>query len=1568
MAGNWLQLVAESGVWKAFCQTPAGSCQHVDCTGNSEYHGGTQALVNMHQLLIWPPGSCSVHAITCAVQLLFLLIWLGKGLYRFLLPVNAQNLQSKAAQRQKHSTHAVLSRARAFFIASILLSALLFLSYFVLGVLDLVSRWVTKGSNPPMHIEVTTWILAASWLVLTTATNSVRVEKESRIPMLIGAWWTASFLLSLLSLFPNISSYQSYHHLTSMAWVETVSLPVTAFLVVVVAFGKTGVINADDSGLNEPLLQEANGEAVNGEASNVEDDPGVTPYSTASLWSLLSISWINPILAAGYKKPVELTELPYADPGDRAECNYSKLKRNWEKQIEKDPTKPPSLTKALVMSFWWKAATNTLLAFACTVGGYAGPYLIDDFVEYLAGRRRFPYEGYVLVLGFGLAQVVETFAGRMWYIGMQFLGQHFNGSMTALLYRKGLRLSSQSRKGHTTGEIINYVAVDCQRISEMCYYFGDIFNLPFQLLLALLILYKVVGIAAISALVASLLVMLGNLPLARLQDSFQDKLMGAKDKRMKALTESLRSMQILKLQGWETNYLKKIEELRNTEYKFLRGSQYTNAALVFLFWTAPMFVSVATFGTCMLLGIPLTAGRILSALATFRVLQEPIIQLPDLISTLSQTKVSLERLDKYLKEEELQEDAVIHSPIGGEGSMSIEIDGADFKWDPSEDIPILKNINLHVKKGQRVAICGTVGSGKSTLLSSILGEISRTSGSVKVNGTTAYVAQTAWIQSGKIEENVLFGDPMDRSKYEETLRVCALEKDIEMFAYGDQTVIGERGINMSGGQKQRIQLARAVFQDADIYLLDDPFSAVDAHTGSELFRGCVCGALGGKTVLYVTHQVEFLPAADLIVVMRDGKIVQAGKYDELLRAGTDFSILVSAHNEAIDLVSSTSGYSKDEEEENGEDSNEDEEAVNGEDDPAQIVQQLSRNLSRKLSKKTSKETDEDEVLPLENKRQLVEEEERMRGNTSAVVYWIYISAVYKGALIPVILIAQVGFQGLQLASNYWMAWATPATEGEEQKVGNKQLIVVYCILALGTALLISIRAVLLSTVGLLTAQKFFMNMLRAIFRAPMSFFDSTPTGRILSRASSDQNALDDNLPRLFGMFLISAIQLLCIIAIMCQITWKLLFLFVPVSIACVAMQRYYIKTARELKRLMEVLRAPILHHYGESITGAATIRGFGQKQRFLEKQLQLYDKYARAAFHNFCSTQWLMFRMEVLTTIVFTVALIYAIQYMGIMDPGIAGLAVTYGLQLNNMQTLSVWIIGNLENRIISVERIMQFTRIKSEAPLVIEDSRPSKEWPIQGTIDLHDLRVRYNDHSPYVLHGLTCKFAGGQKIGIVGRTGSGKSTLIQTLFRIVEPSGGSIVIDGIDILKIGLHDLRSKLSIIPQDPTLFEGTVRANLDPLQQYSDAEIWEALEKCQLGDVIRAKEEKLDSPVNEDGENWSVGQRQLVCLGRALLKKTTILVLDEATASVDTATDGVIQQTLRTEFRECTVITVAHRIPTIIDSDKALVLADGKIAEYDAPIKLLGNKNSLFYKLVSEYSSRSKSVTDLSELEG
>ncbi|KAK7395420.1 hypothetical protein VNO78_15978 [Psophocarpus tetragonolobus] len=461
-------------------------------------------------------------------------------------------------------------------------------------------------------------------------------------------------------------------------------------------------------------------------------------------------------------------------------------------------------------------------------------------------------------------------------------------------------------------------------------------------------------------------------------------------------------------------------------------------------------------------------------------------------------------------------------------------------------------------------------------------------------------------------------------------------------------------------------------------------------------------------------------------------------------------------------------------------------------------------------------------------------------------------------------------------------------------------------------------------------------------------------------ASTDQSAVDTDIPNQIESFSFSVIQLLGIIVVMSQVAWQVFIVFIPVIAVSIWYQQYYIPSARELSRLVGVCKAPIIQHFAETISGTSTIRSFDQQPRFQETNMKLTDGYSRPKFNIVSAMEWLCFRLDMLSLMTFAFSLIFLISIPpGIIDPGIAGLAVTYGLNLNMIQAWVIWNLCNLENKIISVERILQYTIIPSEPPLVVEENRPDPSWPSHGEVDIQDLQVRYAPHLPLVLRGLTCKFRGGLKTGIVGRTGSGKSTLIQTLFRIVEPTFGEILIDNINISSIGLHDLRSRLSIIPQDPTMFEGTVRNNLDPLEEYTDEQIWEALDKCQLGDEVRKKEGKLDSAVSENGENWSMGQRQLVCLGRVLLKKSKVLVLDEATASVDTATDNLIQQTLRQHFSDSRVITIAHRITSVLDSDMVMLLSQGLIDEYDTPTSLLENKSSSFAQLVAEYTMRSNS---------
>ncbi|KAM7527349.1 hypothetical protein LguiB_030759 [Lonicera macranthoides] len=1408
------------------------------------------------------------------------------------------------------------------------------------------------------HGKGTNWTLillpasqGLAWFVLSFSALYCKFKATEKLPLLLRAWWCVSFIICLCTLYVDGKGFvtEGSKHFSSHVLANFAATPALAFLCFVAIRGDSGIQVYRNSDLQEPLL--------------LEEEAGclkVTPYNEAGLFSLATLSWLNPILALGAKRPLELKDIPLLAPKDRSKANYKVLNSNWEKLKGENPSKQPSLAWALLKSFWKEAARNAVFAGLNTLVSYVGPYMISYFVDYLGGKETFAHEGYILAGIFFAAKLVETLTTRQWYLGVDILGMHVRSALTAMVYRKGLRLSSSAKQSHTSGEIVNYMAVDVQRVGDYSWYLHDIWMLPMQIILALLILYKNVGIASVATLIATIISIVVTIPLARLQEEYQDKLMTAKDDRMRKTSECLRNMRILKLQAWEERYRVTLEEMRSVEFKWLRKALYSQAFITFFFWSSPIFVSAVTFGTSILLGGQLTAGGVLSALATFRILQEPLRNFPDLVSMMAQTKVSLDRITGFLQDEELPKDATIVLRQGIT-NVAIEIIDGEFSWDSSSPRPTLSGIQMKVEKGMHVAVCGMVGSGKSSFLSCILGEIPKISGMVRICGSAAYVSQSAWIQSGNIEENILFGSPMDKAKYKSVLHACCLKKDLELFSHGDQTIIGERGINLSGGQKQRVQLARALYQDADIYLLDDPFSAVDAHTGSELFKEYILTALATKTVIYVTHQVEFLPAADTILVLKEGHIIEAGKYDDLLQAGTDFSSLVSAHHEAIEAMDIPNHSSEDSDEHNSPDgsvlmSKKCESVGNNLDILAKEVQDGISSSDQKAIKEKKK-------AKRLRKKQLVQDEERERGRVSMKVYLSYMGAAYKGLLIPLIIIAQTLFQVLQIASNWWMAWANPQTEGDKSRTSSMVLIGVYMALAFGSSWFIFVRAVLVATFGLAAAQKLFLKMLTNVFRAPMSFFDSTPAGRILNRVSIDQSVVDLDIPFRLGGFASTTIQLLGIVGVMTTVTWQVLLLVVPMAIACLWMQKYYMASSRELVRIVSIQKSPIIHLFGESIAGAAIIRGFGQEKRFMKRNLYLLDCFARPFFCSLSAIEWLCLRMELLSTFVFSFCLVLLVSFpQGSIDPSMAGLAVTYGLNLN--ARLSRWILSfcKLENKIISIERIHQYCQIPSEAPLVIEDARPPSLWPEEGRIELIDLKVRYKESLPVVLHGVTCTFPGGKKIGIVGRTGSGKSTLIQALFRLIEPAGGRIIIDNIDISTIGLHDLRSRLSIIPQDPSLFEGTIRGNLDPLQEHSDEEIWQALDKSQLGDIVRQKELKLDTPVLEDGDNWSVGQRQLVSLGRALLKQARILVLDEATASVDSATDNLIQKIIRTEFEACTVCTIAHRIPTVIDSDLVLVLSDGRVAEFDTPLRLLEDKFSMFLKLVSEYSSRSSGMPD------
>ncbi|KAJ1262319.1 hypothetical protein BS78_09G097400 [Paspalum vaginatum] len=1243
----------------------------------------------------------------------------------------------------------------------------------------------------------------------------------------------------------------------------------------------------------------------------------VTPFAKAGFFSVMSFWWLNPLMKMGYEKPLEEKDLPLLGATDQA---YNQYLIFWEKLNRKKQSKPhgtPSFFWTIISCHKSEIMVSGFFALLKVLTLSSGPVLLNAFINVSSGKGTFKYEGFVLAAVLFFCKCCESLSERQWFFRARRLGLQVRSFLSASIYKKQQRLSSSAKMKHSSGEIMNYVTVDAYRIGEFPYWFHQTWTTSVQLCIALVILYNAVGLAMIASLLVIITTVLCNAPLAKLQHKFQSKLMEAQDVRLKAMSESLIHMKILKLYAWETHFKKVIEGLREVEYKWLSAFQLRRGYNSLLFWSSPVLVSAATFLACYLLKIPLDASNVFTFVATLRLVQNPIRQIPEVIGVVIQAKVAFTRIAKFLDAPELNEQVRKKYHVGSE--YPIRINSCSFSWNENPSKPTLKNINLVVRTGGKVAICGEVGSGKSTLLSAVLGEVFKTEGEIQLCGKTAYVSQNAWIQTGTVQDNILFGSSMDKQRYQETLQKCSLVKDLELLPYGDHTQIGERGVNLSGGQRQRVQLARALYQNADIYLLDDPFSAVDAHTATSLFNEYVMGALSDKTVLLVTHQVDFLPVFDCILLMSDGEIVGSAPYQELLAQCQEFRSLVSAHKDNMGISDHNNM-------------------------PPHRTKGVSTNEINDID--GSKYTELTKPSPAD---QLIKQEERETGDTGLKPYMLYLGQK-KGFLYASLCVtSHMIFLAAQISQNSWMA-----ANVQNPSVSTLKLISVYIAIGVCSVFFILSRTLSAIILGIQTSRSLFSQLLNSLFRAPMSFFDSTPLGRVLSRVSSDLSIIDLDIPLVFMFTSSASLNAYSNLGVLAVVTWQVLFVSVPMIVLAVTLQRYYLASAKELMRINGTTKSALANHLGESILGAVTIRAFEEEDRFFAKNLELVDKNASPFFYNFAATEWLIQRLEIMTAVVLSFsAFVMALLPTGAFSPGFAGMALSYGLSLNVSFVNSIQRQCSLANQIISVERVNQYMDIQSEAAEVIEENRPAPDWPQVGRVEFKDLKIRYRKDSPLVLHGITSTFEGGHKIGIVGRTGSGKTTLIGALFRLVEPAAGTIIIDSVDITTIGLHDLRSRLGIIPQEPTLFQGTVRYNLDPLGQFSDQQIWEVLDKCQLLEAVQEKEHGLDSLVVEDGSNWSMGQRQLFCLGRALLRRCHILVLDEATASIDNTTDAILQKTIRTEFKHSTVIIVAHRIPTVMDCTMVLAMNDGKVVEYDKPMKLMETEGSLFRELVNEY---------------
>ncbi|XP_058743551.1 ABC transporter C family member 8-like [Vicia villosa] len=1424
---------------------------------------------------------CSQRSLIDIINILFLCVYYLSLIITFI---------------RKSSTNESQRKCWIFLVVSIC-CGVISIAFFGIGLWNLVA----EVDDSEQMKWLTCVVRGIIWISFSV---SLIVQRVKGIRLLNSIWWlSSSVLVSVL----NIEILLQNHAVETFDIVQWL----VHFLLLYCAFKNLSYLgnNSVQEALSEPLL-----------AQKVETKQ--TGLGHATFLSKLIFSWINSLLGLGYSKPLDLEEIPSLVSEDDANMAYQKFVHAWESLV-RERTK--NNTKSLVL--WSIVRTylkeNILIAFyglIRTISVVVSPLILYAFVNYSYRTEADLRKGLSIVGILIVTKVCESLFQRHWFFNSRRSGMKMRSALMVAVYRKQLKLSSSARARHSAGEIVNYIAVDAYRMGEFPWWFHIAWTSALQLVLSIGILFGVVGIGALPGLVPLLICGFLNVPFARILQNCQSQFMIAQDERLRTTSEILNSMKIIKLQSWEEKFKNLVESLRDREFIWLSKVQILNAFSSFLYWMSPTVVSAVVFlGCAVTKSAPLNAETIFTVLATLRNMGDPVKMVPQALSIMIQVKVSFDRLNNFLLDEELNNDDSERKHKQWLVN-AVEIQDGNFIWDHGSASPTLVDVNLEIKWRHKIAVCGPVGAGKSSLLYAILGEIPKISGTVNVGGTLAYVSQSAWIQSGTVRDNILFGKPMDKTRYEKAIKACALDKDINDFSHGDLTEIGQRGINMSGGQKQRIQLARAVYNDADIYLLDDPFSAVDAHTAAILFNDCVMTALREKTVILVTHQVEFLSEVDTILVMEGGKVIQSGSYENLLTSGTAFELLVSAHNDTITEL------------------NQDNENKRGSE-----IEVLSSNPQ------DSNVGDISSPIGA----QLTQEEEKMVGNVGWKPFWDYITYSKGTLMLCFIMLVQSAFLAFQTASTFWLAIAI-----EIPKVTNATLIGVYALISFASTAFVFARSYLTALLGLKASTAFFSSFTTAIFNAPMLFFDSTPVGRILTRASSDLSILDFDIPPSITFVASVAIEVLVVISIMASITWQVLIVAVPAMVASIYFQQYYQATARELIRINGTTKAPVMNFAAETSLGVVTVRAYSMVDRFFQNYLTLVNTDASLFFHSNAAMEWVVLRIEALQSLtVITASLLIILLPHGYVSPGLVGVSLSYAFSLTEAQIFwSRW-FSNLSNYIVSVERIKQFIYIPAEPPAIVDSNRPPSSWPSKGKIDLQGLEIRYRPNAPLVLKGITCTFKEGSRVGVVGRTGSGKSTLISALFRLVEPSRGDILIDGMNICSMGLKDLRMRLSIIPQEPTLFKGSIRTNLDPLGLYSDDEIWKAVEKCQLKETISKLPSLLDSSVSDEGGNWSLGQRQLFCLGRVLLKRNRILVLDEATASIDSATDAILQRVIRQEFAECTVITVAHRVPTVIDSDMVMVLSYGKVVEYDEPSKLM-DTNSSFSKLVAEYWSSCK----------
>ncbi|XP_041974687.1 ATP-binding cassette sub-family C member 4-like [Aricia agestis] len=1313
--------------------------------------------------------------------------------------------------------------------------------------------------------------------------------------------------------------------------------------------------------------------------------------SPPGLFSRLFFVWTFPLFTNGNRRDLEEYDLvpPRRIYGSKGAGDD--LERKWkEAEFKSKATgKKASFTRVLMTTFLWSFIPGGLMQFMYVGLRTVSPLLFSELLTYWSVNSTMSRETAAMYAGCMVAaNWLAAFFNHHGNLYCQQYGMKLRVATSSLMFRKIMRMNNGSLGETTAGKVVNILSNDLQRFDLAFLFLHYVWIIPIQLAAVCYLGYQQAGVSSLLGLAALIIIALPiQGVLGKIIGIIRFRTAEKTDARIKIMSEVINGIQVIKMYAWEIPFQKVVGDRRKEELKQIKLATILRTIFIgFMIFTerTALFFTILTY---ILLGNVLTANVIYPLQQFMNAAQINItLILPLVISFTSELFVSLRRVQEFLDLDDrpdlagldgdlalpsklfrnmegsfrkdkgdpvrplsyqLRNDASFGNDLNNMGygssmrfrrslsvsnDLAVELRDVSSSWTGDANFLALRNVSVRLRRGKLCAIIGSVGSGKSSILQLLLKELPAASGTVSVFGSISYASQEAWLFPSTVRENILFGLPYDPQKYKQVCKACALEKDFKQFPYSDQTLVGERGVSLSGGQRARINLARAVYREADIYLLDDPLSAVDANVGRQLFEGCINGYLRGRTRILVTHQIHFLKAADFIVVLNEGRVENMGTFDELV-SSKDFSFMLSSLQEGKDKDTDSIGSRKSED---------------------NIKPPMLRAIST---------TEEEDGGKFEAQKMAAEE--KQSGN----LRWEVIAAYFRsgGNLCYIVFIMLLIFitAGSAAAADYWISyWSNQMAIYEEDMVGQEldpgldvqvgnlttgQYVIIHGSIVIVCILLTNIRVFPFATMCVRASQKLHNLMFSTMLRGIMRFFDTSSSGRILNRFTKDMGALDEILPRtLLDVFQIYSTLVFIIVLNAVALYWTL----VPSAILLIFFiffVKIYMKTAQGVKRLEGVTKSPVFGMVSSSLNGIATIRSAGAQHRLINEFDQHQDLHtcawnsvlgAGCTFGFYLDTMCLVY----LTTIIFV--FLY-VDFGDTIAVGSVGLAVTQSNTLTAMLQHGARMLVEFIAQLTSVERILEYTRIEGEQNLFEGKIQVPPTWPSDGMISFQNVNLKYAPDEDVVLKNLNINIESGWKVGIVGRTGAGKSSLISALFRFAYLDG-RITIDDIDTSVVAKQTLRSKISIIPQEPVLFSATIRYNLDPFNIYSDEDLWRALEQVDMKSAVPS----LDFKVTEGGSNFSVGQRQLMCLARAVLRSNKLLIMDEATANVDPQTDNFIQQTIRRQFASCTVLTIAHRLNTIMDSDKVLVMSSGEVVEFDHPYMLLSDPDSHLSSMVRE----------------